>query len=307
MMRTFYPILHGLLSGLLLVACGKTEEGTASGGTGTEGSSGTTTGDEPTTNDPGTASNSGGQGCTPGQSAACTCTSGDPGAQVCAADGKSFGECVCDGGGSVSNSDSNSTDPTTGTPLTTGPDLTTTGPDLTTSGVDTMTSGTQMTTTTDASSTGAAVCEDPGPEPNEIEDDAVDLGDQGCQDDASVLAGVLDGDADVDWFTYRGVDSQACGFNNPFVSHTLTASDAVRLCVFAECDQGDPQFMCPQGSQNSDSPDNRPGCCGMGDLTFQWNCMGSQNETADFFVRLDQAPADSCVDYSVSYSFAPMG
>ncbi len=295
-MRTSYSVLHGLFSGLLLIACGKTAEGT-SGGTETDssGSSSDSSGD------PGTASNSGGQNCIPGQSAECTCTNGEIGAQVCNADGKGFGMCVCDGGG-VSDSDSNSSNPTTGVTTattTTGPDLTTgtsTGPDLTTTG-----------DTTGTTTTGNVECMDPGPEPNEIEDDALDLGDQGCQDQDSMLAGVLNGDVDVDWFRYRGVDSMACGFNNPSVSHTLTASDTVRLCVFAECDQGTPQFQCPMGSQNDNSPDGRPGCCGNGDLTFQWNCMGSQLETADFFVRLDQAPANACVDYSVTYSYAPMG
>lgn len=301
-MRTSYLVLHGLFSGLLLVACGKSAEGTATGAE--TDSSGSSSGS--TTNDPGTASNSGGQNCTPGQSVECTCTNGETGAQVCNPDGKGFGVCMCEGGGT----DSNATNPTTGmttmTTLTTLPDPSTTGPDPSTTGPDPSTTGVD-TTDTSTSTTGNVECMDPGPEPNEVEDDAVEFDDQGCQDPPGMFAGVLNGDVDVDWFRYRGVDGQGCGFNNPFVSHTLTASDTVRLCVFAECDQGDPQFQCPMGSQNSDSPDGRPGCCGSGDLTFQWNCQGSQLETADFYVRLDQAPANSCVDYSVTYSFAPMG
>lgn len=304
MMRTPYPILHGLFSGLVLVACGKTDEGTATtAGTGTEGSSGTTS-DDPTTGEPGTASNSGGQNCTPGQSVACTCTNGSDGAQVCAADGKSFGDCTCEGGGSESDSVS-SMPATTDPPATTSGVSETTGPDLTTTGTEMTTTGTEETTTTIGMTTDAE-CIDPGPEPNEEEGDADDRPDQGCQDDDAMLAGVLDGATDVDWFHYKGIDSQGCGFNNPFVSHTLTAGDTVRLCVFAECDQGVAMFTCPMGSQANDSPDNRPGCCSDGDITFQFNCSMSQNETADFYVRLDQAPENACVEYSVTYSFSPM-
>ncbi|MBK9756142.1 MAG: hypothetical protein IPO88_22135 [Nannocystis sp.] len=299
-MRTPYPILHGLLSGLLLIACGKTDDLTA-GATESGGTTGATS-DEPTTNDPSAGSVTSGQGCTPGQSSQCACTNGDPGAQVCAADGKSFEPCVCEGSGTDSNGATMATTITTD-PVTTGPDLTTTGPDSTTVPD---TTGPDSTTVPDSTS-GMGTCEDPGPEPNEVENDAIDLGDQGCMDQPANLTGVLNGDVDVDWFRFRGIDSMACGFNNPFVSEVLVASDAVRVCVFAECDQGTPAFMCPQGSQNDNSPDGRPGCCGMGNMAFMWNCMGSQNETADFYVRLDQAPADSCVDYSVDYSFAPMG
>jgi hypothetical protein len=299
-MRTPYPILHGLLSGLLLIACGKSDDLTA-GATESGGTTGATS-DEPTTNDP--SAGSSGQVCTPGQSSQCACTNGESGAQVCAADGKGFEPCVCEGSGSGSDSATMATTITTD-PVTTGPDLTTTGPDLTTTGPET--TGPDSTTTGPDSTTGMGSCEDPGPEPNDEEGDAIDLGDQTCTGEDGNLSGVLNGDTDVDWFRYRGVDGMGCGFNNPFASHTLTASDNVRMCVFAECDQGDPQFMCPQGSQNDDSPDGRPGCCGMGDLVFNFNCMGSQNETADFYIRLDQAPADSCVDYSVVYSFGPMG
>lgn len=298
MMRTPYPILHGLLTGLLVVACGKVEEATTNAGTETDGSSGTS-GDEPTTGEPGTASNTGGNSCTPGASVACTCTNGSDGAQVCAVDGKSFGECTCEGGGSESESVSST--PTTEPPMTTsGPDMTT-EPDLTTGAVD-MTTG-DGTTTSDTT-TGDVACEDPGFEPNEEENDAEDLGDNSCPAEPGNLMGVLDGDTDVDWFRFRGVDGMGCGFGDPEVSHTLTASDAVRLCVFVECDQGQDDFQCPMGTQANDSPDNRPGCCSDGDIVIDLNCSGTMTETADFFIRVDQAPADACVEYSVTFDYA---
>lgn len=299
MMRTPYPlIIHGLFTGLLVVACGKVEEASTAGSE-TDGSSGTS-GDEPTTGEPGTASATGGQSCTPGASVACTCTNGSDGAQVCAPDGKSFGDCTCEGGGS--ESDSITSMPPTTDPTTDGPDVTT-EPDLTTGGVD-ETTGSDETSAGDTS-TGGVACDDPGPEPNEEEGDADDRGEQTCQADAGTMAGVLDGDADVDWFRFRGVDGMGCGFGDPQVSHTLTAGEPVRLCVFVECDQGQNDFDCPMGTQANDSPDNRPGCCSDGDIVFGLNCMGTMNETADFFVRVDQAPANACVEYSVEFDFGP--
>ena len=297
-MRSPY-LVHGLLTGLLLLACGKADPAATDGGS-TDSSSGSGT-DTATGTDPSAGSNSGANVCDPGMSIACTCTNGDQGAQVCAADGDSFGPCECEGSsGSVSNA---TTDPTTGN-VTSDPTNATT----TTDGTTTTTDGTTTTTTTTdgtstSTSTGGNVCEDPGPEPNEDEDTADDLGDQGCGDMDGTITGVLNGDGDIDFSTFHGVDSMACGFNNPFIGLTLTASDAVRLCVFTDCDNGTPMFMCPQGSMFAMSPSGLPGCCGNGDMQFQFNCSQSQNESADVFVRVDQAPVDACVDYTIGYSW----
>ncbi len=294
-----------MVPGLLFTltpACG--DDGEASSGTATESTGATDTDDQPTT-DPTAASNSGGNNCVPGASVACACTNGEAGAQVCTADGNGFGPCECEGGGSNSNSNS-------------GAEVTTTPDDTTTTGV----SGSDSDTTTDAGTTidltttgldtttgdttTGVVCDDPGPEPNEDEGEASELADQTCQAMPGLIEGVLDGDADVDWFTYRAVDGQGCGFDQLLSSHTLVAADVnVRMCVFAECDQGEADFDCPMMAMAEDSPDGLPGCCGTGMVIFGFNCAGTPNETSDFFVRVDQAPADSCVDYSVAYSFGP--
>lgn len=286
------------MTGLLLVACGKTELSGTEGGSSSDTGSGTavTTGD-----DPSAGSNSGPNTCIPGMSVACVCPDGNQGAQVCAADGGSFGACECEGSsGSVSNA---TTDPTTG-PVTTDPTNATTDPTNGTTTDGTTTDGTTTDASTGSSTTtGANVCEDPGFEPNEDESSAEDLGDQGCGDMAGTINGVLVGDTDVDFSTFFGVDSMACGFNNPFIGLTLSASDTVRLCVFTDCANGNPMFTCPQGTMNSMSPDGLPGCCGSGDMKFQFNCSQSQNESADVFIRVDQAPVDACVDYTVGYSW----
>lgn len=281
-----------LFSSLSMIAC-KSDPGTTAGATDGGESSG---GESSTTEDP-TTGGGGGGACVPGASKACACTNGATGAQVCAADGKSFGECTCEGGGTVSDSQAtNMTDPTTDGTSTT----TTTG---------------EPETTTDASttepvestgSTGAPVeCVDSGEEPNEEEMDAIDLGDIGCMDEPETFMGVLNGDADVDWFQYHGVWGFNCGNVDPSPLHTLTASDTVRMCVFADCDMSNAVFECQEGSEMAMSPDGLPGCCAQGDLTFLLNCAMNNNESAQMFVRLDQAAADACVDYSVEYSYRP--
>ena len=302
-MRSTY-LFHGLLTGLLVLGCAKDDPAATEGGSDTESGSDADTGDTSG------SSNSGGNACIPGMSVACSCPDGGQGAQVCAVDGKSFGACECEGSsGSDSNATSSPTDPSTDpTNVTVDPSNGTTTDATSTTDATTTTDG-STTTTTDGSTTdgttGGVVCDDPGPEPNEVEDDADDLGDQACQAMDGNLVGVLDGDADADWSVFHGLDGMGCGFNDPLVALTLTASDAVRLCVFADCDNGMPDFNCPMGTMTTDSPDNRPGCCGDGDIVFGFNCAGSPNESADFFVRVDQAPAGACVDYSVEYSFGP--
>lgn len=300
-MRSPY-LFHGLLTGLLIVGCAKDDAAATEGGSGTESGSDTDTGDTSG------SSNSGGNACIPGISVACSCPDGGQGAQVCAADGKSFGACECEGSsGSDSNATSSPTDPSTDpTNVTVDPSNGTTT-DATTTDATTTTGGSTTTTdgSTTADTTGGGACEDPGFEPNEDVDDAEDLGDQACAAMEGSVNGVLDGDADIDWSVFHSVDSMACGFNNPVVGLSLTATDAVRMCVFADCDDGNPQFMCPMGTMFTMGPNNTPGCCGDGDMTFGFNCQGTPNESANFFIRLDEAPADACVDYTVVYTFGP--
>lgn len=278
--------LFSLVGCLALAACSfNAVQGTAAtesdSTTGTGASSSTTTGD-PTT--------SGGGACTPGASVACTCPNGQIGAQVCNPDGKSLGPCACEGG-----SDSEGGTTTTGS--TTDPVTSTT-----TTGVDT-TGTTSTGSSTGPDTTTGVLCDDPGPEPNDVETEAVDLGDLQCDADAKTLTGVLDGGADVDWFAYHGVYND-CGLfaGDPEPTQLLTAGGTVRMCVFVACDDGTPEFDCQDGATMSVSPDGRPGCCNPGDVSFSLNCAGG-TETARIFIRLDQGPADACTDYSVEYSY----
>lgn len=289
-----------LFASFALAACGG-----SSSSSGTETDSGSSSDSESTSSDTNpTTGNSGGQACVPGMSIGCACPDGSMAAQVCNPDGKSYGACGCDGG---SASDTNgmtsgtvttgvTSDATTGS-MTTGPMTT----DPMTSGV--MTTG-PMTTGPDTTG-GMGGCVDPGPEPNEMANAAVDLGEQTCQDDAKTLMGVLDGDMDVDWFTYHGAWIDQCGQTDPTVMSTLTASDSVRMCVFADCDNSNAVFMCGQAMMVM-GPNNTPGCCAMGSISYVVNCAMNPDESAQIYIRLDQAPADSCVDYSIEYSYKPM-
>jgi len=112
-----------------------------------------------------------------------------------------------------------------------------------------------------------------------------------------LLSGVLAGAADSDWYTYHG----EC-FGQPEVLHNLDAADAVRLCVFVDCDMGTPDFQCANGSQMNVSPNGLVGCCGGASISFELNCMGG-GENAQVLVRMDMGTPDACVDYTVEYSY----
>ncbi|MBK8264509.1 MAG: hypothetical protein IPK80_24600 [Nannocystis sp.] len=286
------PSLYFLVFGLAAapVACGDDSAGASASASSTGDSDTDTTSGGSTSG----GSTSGGGACVPGASVACACPNGTMGAQVCNPDGNSFGICECAGGSSGSTS--GETTGTTGEPSTGEPS---------TGEPSTSDASTSDASTSDAT-TGQPLCEDPGPEPNEEETAAIDLGMQGCMAMAGALSGVLDGAQDVDWFTYRGSWQQCVQANSdPLAAHVLMADGDLRLCAFARCLQGSTQLECPQGSMQATSPEGWTGCCGAGDLSFELNCGGTSNESADLRLRLDQAPEDACVSYSVQYSYNP--
>jgi hypothetical protein len=287
-----------LLAALAAAACSADPLPSVTDGaseTGTETGTGTGT-DTSTTAPPTTTKND--DLCVPGSSVACTCPNGNMGAQECNADGNSYGSCECEGGGSNSNSDG-TLEPTSTT--TDGVTTTTT----TTEGTTTEETSTTSTSTGEETTTGGLTCDDPGPEPNGSEVNAIDLGDQGCGAMAQTVEGVLDGEDDIDWFSYHGVWSGLC-LVGPNTRHTLTASDGVRLCVFVDCDQGEANIDCPNGTTETDSPGGgHPGCCGedVTNLNFNFGCGILTPNDARLFIRVDQAPADACVEYSVAYDY----
>lgn len=281
------PPILALVGILHLSACTYESQGQTSAGASstTTDASASTTATDPTT--------SAAPACIPGMSIGCVCPNAAMGAQICNPDGQTLGPCVCDG-------DSASEGGTT----TGSTDSTSTGDDIT---ATSSTTGTTGTTAPDDTTTTGDACPDPGPEPNDIEADAVDLGEQTCNDDPREFTGVLDGPADADWYRYHGVlkDCDGIFLPDPDAAHVLKAAAPVRLCVFATCDEGDLELDCEGPPTQAVSPDGRPGCCNTGDVTFTVSCEDSDNENAQVFVRLDKAPADACIDYTVTYSYLP--
>ncbi|HEY8376373.1 MAG TPA: hypothetical protein VIK91_07790 [Nannocystis sp.] len=212
------------------------------------------------------------------------------------------------------------TDPGTSTSTSTGDSTTTstTSTSTSTSGETTGDSTTDDSTTTgssstteDASSSASSttgdeeMCLDPDPEPgNNMQNMAVAAPNAGCNDQQSKkLSGVLNGAADIDWFRFHGDCNNL--ITNPSIELSLTADGSLRMCAFVDCDQGDPEFDCPQGTMGANSPmGNHPGCCGMGSFTISnMNCSGTSNESATVFLRFDQAQEDACVSYSLNYKY----
>jgi len=148
---------------------------------------------------------------------------------------------------------------------------------------------------------------DTGMEPNENEGQAVDLGNQHCKAGPKSFTGILDGNTDVDWFRFFGdFSGNSCNDNDPdpTASITVTAGEALEVCMFADCDiAGDTLFTCPNGTTQTLSLDNRKGCCGPGSMSFAVNCQDGGDESAMMFVRLQKAPADACLEYKVDYSY----
>jgi hypothetical protein len=289
---------------LLALACAPTGSATSAGDSETDtDTSGTGTEANPTT-----SGDDDGNACTPGKVEVCPCLGGEQGTQTCNPNGQGYGPCICPDpttGNSASADDSTTVDPSDGTTTNiTGETTTTTTGESTTE--LTATSGTSDATmsTTDAestSTTGDPDCPDPGDAPD-VEADADNLGGINCNDASQEYSGVLAGDGDVDWFQWHGEDFGCGMLSDPDVVHNLTANDNLRLCVFVECDMGNPAFQCQNGAQMNMSPDGRPGCCDNNSITYTLNCMGAP-ETAQVYVRLDMADADTCVDYTVEYSY----
>lgn len=211
-----------------------------------------------------------------------------------------------------------STTSTTDTPTTGVPETTTTTTSTTTSTTDEPTSTTGpicepgevhcvcdggecsegLTCVDDVCVAGLA-CEDEVGEPDDTEPTAQDLGETDDDDDHTLMAaGVLSGADDVDWFTYKALDTFG-HVAEPTIK--VTSSASVRVCQFLECIDGGAaktEVTCPEGTQSALSGALRPGCCGGATFTVKdFNCPGSSDDLR-VFVRLDKPSQDECVEYS---------
>ena len=147
---------------------------------------------------------------------------------------------------------------------------------------------------------GTTVCTDDGPEGNDSEATATDLGAiDDCDGDGGAVSGVLDS-GDVDWFVYHGDDVTGC-IVNPWRS--LDADTEYRICKFVECDDGSPNYItCPEGTSPETSPDGRQGCCSLQAFELSPDCE-SWTDSAKVYVRLDAPPSSACVHYTLSFHY----
>jgi len=157
---------------------------------------------------------------------------------------------------------------------------------------------------TSSTSTGPA-CDDTGPgEPNDTEQQAVDLGTIGdCDDLAETVSGVLTGFSDVDWYKFLGADASAFCAVDP--GRTLTSGNAVTLCKFVQCTDGSAaNFDCPNGTTAATSPEGRPGCCGQAGFELDLTCGSSPFNADDAMIYLRIEPEVAlCTAYSITYDF----
>jgi hypothetical protein len=157
---------------------------------------------------------------------------------------------------------------------------------------------------TSSTSTGPT-CDDTGPgEPNDTEQEAVDLGTIGdCDDQADTVSGVLTGFSDVDWYKYLGADASSFCTVDP--GRALTSANAVTLCKFIQCADGSaPSFDCPTGTTAASSPEGRPGCCGQAGFELDLTCGSSafNADDATIFLRIEPE-VGLCTSYSLTYDF----
>ena len=144
---------------------------------------------------------------------------------------------------------------------------------------------------------GAPSCIDSGFEPNETEFDAYQLAAvTDCDGTGSSVSGKLDGQSDIDYYSFFGNDVGGC-----FVDPGIKTGAKVRLCVFVDCPGI--AVSCSQGTPAT-SPDGNPGCCvpSGGSVAPTVDCNGF-TEGATMYLRIDQGPSNQCTSYVVDYHY----
>jgi hypothetical protein len=196
------------------------------------------------------------------------------------------------GGAGTSGGTTSHTSATATTGVTTG---------TTSSATSTTTSSTASTTSASTTGTG---CADPGAEPNDTEATATDLGQIGdCDNMGQSVSGVIHSPFDVDWFVFHGIDGSSFCSVDP-TRHISNTS--LRMCKFIQCDGSESNnFSCPSGTTSATSPDGRPGCCAMGDISFSLTCGSSQlnADNSMVYIRVDNPNALVCEAYQVDYHY----
>lgn len=154
----------------------------------------------------------------------------------------------------------------------------------------------------------AAVCDEDLGEPNDFRVDAIELG--AISDDdvetlelEGVLDGTGDGAADEDWFTYQGGDDVGETVD-PGLLLTVE-SGMVEVCQFFACNNGDPQVVCPAGT-NGVVEGGINGCCGTSGFQFgpdDVECVAGAFDTSGTVWIVVRNGSQQCVSYSGTAHF----
>jgi len=163
---------------------------------------------------------------------------------------------------------------------------------------------------------GPPVCNEQDAEPNDARGDAVDLGFiTDDDDDGASRMGTLAGTSDVDWYRFNGTESDVdwYRFNGTdeyvlIVDPTagLSAAVTLRLCMYVTCEVGATLLTCPTGTTAEIGAEGLEGCCwnrvDAALLSVDVECEGTDDD-ALVEMRVDQAPLNTCLNYSLSYHY----
>jgi hypothetical protein len=158
-----------------------------------------------------------------------------------------------------------------------------------------------LTCDVDGVCVGVADCTEIDPRPHADEASAVEIEEIAC-DESNDLAplGTLAGPQE-DWYTFRG--NEGFGLCNPNPGAIATADVPVSVCVFVECVDGTTGGVSCADGDPADSPEGRPGCCGLGVASLaNYACMGILvGDDVDVWVSVS-SEMPICVDYDLAYS-----
>jgi hypothetical protein len=124
-----------------------------------------------------------------------------------------------------------------------------------------------------------------------------------CDNSYKEATGTMKGAVDVDYFKLSTADKFGCSVDADFEGQTA----GTELCVFARCKNStvDAVTGCAQGVAAT-SDIGMKGCCAAapGKAIPNWDCSGiTDDDSADFFLRVKQINGDKCLPYKVRYRY----
>lgn len=146
----------------------------------------------------------------------------------------------------------------------------------------------------------APTCSDPGDAPGTEATGKAFSTNDGI-DTATTVKGVLNGSADVDYYTGTVTDGSFALLQPNLTNSTSGA----QLCAFVKCGGGHATTVTCSAGTLTTNENGTKGCCvsGPGALKPSWDCSGSLDETATVSFRVKSTGANACVPYSFSYVF----